>query len=422
MNILQIVEESPSLDFSLPFLQFTDDDSKVLVFSTKPSYKHWYEDTPDNLIFRDKNITFFTTLDTMNAPRIVKKILYKFTKKNRSNTDNFFEKVLRKICTAVINVFSKPNIFINEYFSGNPDVVLIETRNDLIPNKVNKDLFNWINKNNIKCIGIPNSAYTLESVKWSPITPFGKHNIKAAPFYKFPNNYEYWMTSSQPYVIEQLKEVPYRIVGYPGADTNWINLFRFDENRNIDSKEINLLLNIRHFGKNRNLGFGIGQYNIDDIKLFFNILKECIERENQIKFNLYIKPHYYVNFSDFEKILKDLEIKNFEFLKTSIYKALNNIDIVIGLHTSVNLISALSGYPTLLFPQVLTDNIKKDDIKTKNMYEGMRGYSENKDEFKEKFRFLLNNKNRIDFSKKDREHLREFFDDKSIENILSYLN
>ena len=181
-----------------------------------------------------------------------------------------------------------------------------------------------------------------------------------------------------------------------------------DEKSIVDSKEINLLVNIRHFGKNRNLGYGIGQYNIDDIILFFETLKECIDIESSKKFNLFIKPHYYVNFLDFDKILKDLGIKNYNFLKTSIYKALNNIDIVIGMHTSVNLITALSGYPTLLFPQVLSNNIKKDDIKTKKMYEGMIGYCNNEDEFKEKFRFFLDTENRTNISIKDKEHIRKF--------------
>ena len=421
MKILQIVEESPSLDFSMPLFEFIDEDSTIVVYSTKPSFQHWYEDSPENLLFNKKNITFLTTLDTINAPKIIKTTLHRFTKSNRSNTNNFFKKVLQKICTLIIDTFSKPNEFLKDYFYGNPDYVFIETRNDLLPNKVNKNLFQWIQDEEIKCIGVPNSAYTLEGVKWSPITPFGKSKTSNKLFLDFPNNYEYWMTSLQPFVIEQLEEVPYKIVGYPGADKNWINLFSFDEKSILDSKEINLLVNIRHFGKNRNLGYGIGQYNIDDIILFFETLKECIDIESSKKFNLFIKPHYYVNFLDFDKILKDLGIKNYKFLKTSIYKALNNIDIVIGMHTSVNLITALSGYPTLLFPQVLSNNIKKDDIKTKKMYEGMIGYCNNEDEFKEKFRFFLDTENRANISIKDREHIRKFFKDNSTKEILDYL-
>ena len=54
MKILQIVEESPSLDFSIPLFEFIDDDSTIVVYSTRPSFQHWYEDSPENLLFNKK--------------------------------------------------------------------------------------------------------------------------------------------------------------------------------------------------------------------------------------------------------------------------------------------------------------------------------------------------------------------------------
>ena len=422
MKILQIVEESPSLDFTLPIYEFTDDNFEILVFSTKPSFEHWYDVDPSSLMFNKKDIRFATCIDSIKINNKIKEFLHYFTKINRSNDKNILSKISRKFFTFVIAKLCKPEEFVKNYFKGNPDIVLIETRNDLIPNRINQKLFQWINENNIKTFGVPNSAYTLENVKWSPIDPFGIHKIKAQPFNTFPKNYEYWMTSKQPFVIEQLGNVSHKIVGYTGIDTKWLELFKFNPDKDGSNKEINVLINVRHFGKKQKMGYGKGQYVVEDINEFFITIKNMMDSSKDVKFNLYIKPHYYVNFSDFEEILNNLNINNYKFIKTSIYKALVGMDIVIGLHTSVNLVSALAGYPTLLYPQVLTDNIKKDDIKTGQMYEGMSGYSETIEEFMLIFKKLLLKETRYNFSKKDSAFLRKFFDDGSINNLLSYVN
>ena len=55
------------------------------------------------------------------------------------------------------------------------------------------------------------------------------------------------------------------------------------------------------------------------------------------------------------------------------------------------------------------------------MYEGMIGYCNNEDEFKEKFRFFLDTENRANISIKDREHIRKFVKDNSTKEILDYL-
>ena len=127
-------------------------------------------------------------------------------------------------------------------------------------------------------------------------------------------------------------------------------------------------MNVRHFGTSRNFGPAAGKYIYEDILNFFITLKNCMEENNTHKFNLIIKPHYYVNFKNFNKILKKVGIKNYKFIRTSIYKSLENIDLVIGMHTSVNLISILYSKPTILFPQILTKKLMEQDPKSKNMY------------------------------------------------------
>ena len=421
MKILQLVEESPSLDFTVPIFEFLDKEDKILVYSTKSSYEHWYDHDPINLLVNNKKVDFSTVIDSTKLSSFFKRILKLGTKNNRDNINNFFHRIINKLFNEIIDITSEPIDFFEDYFDGLPDLILIETRNDLKPNRVNKKIFNWINKNLIKTIGVPVSSYTLEGVKWSPIEPFGKSNLGYKPFNDFPKNYEYWLASKQPFVIEQLKETPHKIVGYPGVDSKWLNLFKYDHVGKNSSNEVNILLNIRHFGQKRNLEPAKGKYVYEDVFNFFYTLKTYIDSLDGIKVNLFIKPHYYVNFKSFEEIFNKLEIKNYEFLRTSIYNSLMNINFVIGLHSSVNLISTLAGIPTLLFPQVLTEKFKNEDSKTKTIYEGLQGYCKNEDEFKLKFELFLDKEKREEMLQKDKKHLRGFFEDGTIEDIKKYL-
>jgi len=418
MKILQIVEESPSLDFSLPIFEFLNDSDEIIVFSTKPNFDQWYEVSPNELLFNNKLVNFSTTIDCLKLPYLVKKFLRILTKNNRDNVNNFFSKALNKIINLFINLFIKPSKYITNKFEGLPDLVFIDTRNDLIPNKVNKDLFNWIDQNNIKTIGIPVSLYTLEGVSWSPITPFGVYELETKPFKGFPKNYEYWLTSKQPYVIDQLGKLDSKIVGYPGVDSKWLSLFNYDHKIQSSNNEINILLNVRHFGKSRNLEKAKGKYIYDDIYNFFKEIKQLIDSCEDVKINLYIKPHYYVNFKSFEKLLNQLNIKNYKFLRTSIYMALKNINFVVGLHSSVNLVSILAGIPTLIFPQILTEKFIDEDEKSSNIYKNLNGYTENIQEFNELFYKYLDPEFREKHIKKDEIHVRSFFQDQTIDNII----
>ena len=177
-------------------------------------------------------------------------------------------------------------------------------------------------------------------------------------------------------------------------------------------------MNVRHFGKSRNLEKAKGKYIYDDIYNFFKEIKQLIDSCEDVKINLYIKPHYYVNFKSFEKLLNQLNIKNYKFLRTSIYMALKNINFVVGLHSSVNLVSILAGIPTLIFPQILTEKFIDEDEKSSNIYKNLNGYTENIQEFNELFYKYLDPEFREKHIKKDEIHVRSFFQDQTIDNII----
>lgn len=421
MKVLQIVEESPSLDFSLPLFNSLNSQDEIVVFSTKPSFNQWYDESPHGLIFKESNIKFFSSVDSMKLPSLIKGLLKKILGRNRDNVNNIILKVIYKLLNKFVSLYSNPVKFLKSELNGDPDLVFIDTRNDLIPNNINYKIFSWLNKNYIKTVGLPVSLYTLEGVKWSPITPFGIHKLNYDPFKKFPTNYSHWLTSKQPYVISQLDSVSHNIVGYPGVDSKWLDLFKYNHKKQKSSRELNILLNVRHFGKKRSLTPASGKYIYEDVYNFFYELKKIIKSCEDFKINLFIKPHYYVNFKEFRKMLNKLEITNYKFLRTSIYFALKDINFVVGLHSSVNLISILSGIPTLIFPQVLTEKFMDEDKKSNKIYKNLNGYSESIEDFNSLFRKYLDIDYRDRHIEEDKIHLREIFPDNSIDKIINII-
>ena len=421
MKVLQIIEESPSLDFTLPIFDFVDTEkNQILIFTTKPSYLNWFDHEPEELLKKNKEISFATSVDTLFLSPAIAKIIKNLCKKSRDNINNPLEKILRKFLKYFINYYSNPVKYFEKFFNGLPDYVMIDTRNDLDNGKINHKIFEWVEHYSLKTIGVPVSLYTIEGVQWGPITPFGKYKENQRPIKKFPSNYEYWMGREQKYVINQLADITYKTVGYPGVDNIYIELYSDNPSSEI-KKTLNVLLNVRHFGSSRKIGQGTGKYIYQDVHDFFKNLKDCISNYPEYEFRFLIKPHYYVNFKSFNKILKKVGITNYSFLRTSIYNSFKNIDFVIGMHTSVNLVSILFNKPTILYPQVLTQEFMKQDLKLKQMYIALNGFCTDIDEFKIKFESFLDKEKRTKLSTEDQKHIRSFFQDNSIENIIKDL-
>ena len=82
LKILQILEESPSLDFTIPIFEFIDNEkNQVLIFTTKPSYLNWFDHEPEKLLVKNKFISFATSVDTLFLNPILTQSISKNLKK-----------------------------------------------------------------------------------------------------------------------------------------------------------------------------------------------------------------------------------------------------------------------------------------------------------------------------------------------------
>ena len=421
MKILQIVEESPSLDFTIPIFDQIHEENEIIIFTIRPTYNYWFDHKPEKLFPENNtNVIFLDLIKISKFPRIVTKFFRLFVLNNRDNTNNFLSKSLRVFFTYLLDLSSDiQKIFDNFSDNGFPDIVMVDSRNDLKINNINKKLFTLINNKKIKTIGVPVSTYVREG--WFfPVNLFGTSSKLNFPFNKLPNKFEFWSTTYQPKTKDQLEKNQYRIVGYSGLNENWLSKWTGEKKENV--KEIKILLNIRHFDEDIGEQNKPGPYTADEVEKFFSFLSSLQEELKDYKIEFILKPHYYMNFESLNKLLINSKIKNTKTFRTSIYNSLKNVDIVVGLHTSVNIVTSAAKIPTILYPETQTKIIGETDKKTSEMYTSHPGYAESKEEFKNLFIKSLDIESRNKLGKECYLWSKKIFGDTSMKNIISQIN
>ena len=418
MKILQIVEESPSLDFTLPVFNELDNDTKIIILCSRPSYSYWFDHDPSKLLPKEKpNILFLDLISISQFRGLLKKLILKFTKNNRNNTNNFFTKSLRIIFTNILEKKFDFSLVLNSFDDEPIDLVLIDSRDDLRTNKIFKEVFDYIHTNNIKTIAVPVSTYVREGIEIS-VKPFNRSKNNTYPFNLLPSNFEFWTTTNQPNYFQQLKKQEYRMVGYSGLDKIWLDNFTSNKK---SVNELNILLNIKHFTKNLKIQTNPGPYASEEVFEFFLNLKKLELTFPDYKFNFVLKPHYYMNFNVLTELLVESKINNFRILRTSIYRAIENIDLAIGLHTSVNIICSAASIPTILYPETQMGIIGSTDPKTIEMYSSHPGFSDNVDHFYNLFQNCLDSDFRTNLGTKSSKWCKQYFETNVLKEITKVL-
>ena len=87
------------------------------------------------------------------------------------------------------------------------------------------------------------------------------------------------MGSEQKYVINQLADITYKTVGYPGVDNIYIELYSDNPSSEI-KKTLNVLLNVRHFGSSRKRGQGTGKQIVEYLLENCGIKEVCVNEQN----------------------------------------------------------------------------------------------------------------------------------------------
>jgi len=143
------------------------------------------------------------------------------------------------------------------------------------------------------------------------------------------------------------------------------------------------------------------------------MLSEGIRRVDE-DIELIVKPHpvnnYKVLAGDFEKA----GIKYWSISHEPVYALMEEVDIVVSLFSTILLVPAMAGIPTIVAKTRLQEHVHKGWGLLEKMYTGMQFYLENVDKLPETFCSVLGMVNSGDSEKccqDDINHLRYYFPD-----------
>jgi hypothetical protein len=267
-----------------------------------------------------------------------------------------------------------------------------------------------------------------------PISEFCPFDEKGNPL---PDYCDFWipLRFGTPWVQLPERKKQFSIVGYPGCDSEWLrHLLQKDpkdiagiENKTIAGKKKKCLFIIRRYlpiGQRRpsSLDPFIVDYN-DFSKPLKALTKAINICEDEIE--LIIKPHpsnnYYALVEDFRKTVID----NWSISYEPIYALLKEVDIVVSLFSTILLVPAIAGIPTIIVNSKLQQHVHRTWDLLREMYTGMRFYVEDVEQLPKIFCDILaeikNNGNEKVVSH-DINHLRYYFPDGAIAHSLERIN
>ncbi len=468
IHILQIVIKNTStMDFTLPFFwklreQWPDVRLSILycVFDKRQilrkskfysaSFKefgvHEY-DFADFLKRPYKNIIFFLRWIFSRAPadKIHIREKYRSYREERNGLQSFFSFIfyllksysIKSLFSSIVSnflVYVEQNIGprivrLDEILSDlNADVFLFDNRTKTA--FYGRDLFyEYFDNARKPIVLIPHAPHFRD-----PVSEFCPFDEKGNPL---PDYCDFWipLRYGTPWVQLPERKKQFAIVGYPGCDSKWLRyLLPKDpkhvarrENKTVVGKEIKCLFIIRRYlpaGQKRTPGLDpfIVDYNDLDkplkaITRAINMCKEDIE--------LIIKPHPSNNYNILVEDFKKAGIKHWSITYEPIYALLKEIDIVVSLFSTILLVPAIAGIPTVIVNSKLQQHVHQGWDLLREIYTGMRFYIEDAEQFPKIFCDILTETKTAGNEKvvsHDINHLREYFPDGSLDLCVKRLN
>ena len=223
-----------------------------------------------------------------------------------------------------------------------PDVILLDNRakSDFPGRDV---IFSYMYKVKRKVVLIPHAPHYRDPV--SEFCPFDEKGES------FPSFCEHWMPMKygEPWKAIGLDRPDNRFVysGYPGFDEEWLTFCKSRTEKKEKTKRI--LFIIRRF-----LDKGIERtddvdYYILDFEDFYKpllLIKEVMQELEDVE--LIIKAHPSNNYRKLVNVVKQSGIKNWTITYESIYALLGLVDVVVSLPSTILLVPAMAGIPTIL--------------------------------------------------------------------------
>jgi hypothetical protein len=297
-----------------------------------------------------------------------------------------------------------------------PDIVLFDntTRSSFFGRDYFYRYFATVKKKVIMLPHAPHHATT------TAFTPFDE-NGEALPEYC-----EFWMPFkfARAWVNMPDQKSQFAYVGYPGLDTSWLE--RFKPAPNSHHGPLRLLFVIRRFlpeGQVRGSDVDTFIYDYAEFTRLLGIVSSAI-KTTTADIELIVKPHPSNDFQSLKQVFARSGIPRWRIAQDSVYALLPVCDAVISLYSTILLITAMAGIPTIVLNSRIQEAVHQEEVMGR-MYGGLRYYLEEPTDLESRLPELIKaayeRRRSGTVPSTDIEHLRRFYPDGAMQLCLDRL-
>lgn len=306
--------------------------------------------------------------------------------------------------------------FLNELEA---DVIFFDNRSLTdFPGK--KQLYDFLYQNQPKTYLLPHAPHLRDPTsEFCAFDPEGE---------MLPDFCEFWIPFKygRPWEVLPERRSQFYVSGYPGLDSSWLQLCKHRdglvaEKSKVRDESIRCLFVMRRYlpeGEKR--PDDVDPYIVDfkEFRQSIESIQRCFDAKG-IKVRIVIKPHPANNLHQLKYDLGQFDVEEWDIATGPIYEVLPDVDLVIGLYSTVLLMTALAGLPTALIETRLQAKVNQDWSVLNEMYTGMSGFCRSEADLAEWIEVVLSKSLDVE---KDIIHIRKYFDDSSTENLLDRIS
>lgn len=444
MNILMLViKNTAALDFALPLLwkikrQIPQASVSVLycTLSRKEILREsrFYSD-----MLRQCGVSQYDFADFLQAPYVVLQGLWRRLC-SKSNWDSPpWERRLRWFPGGRLAAYymqhslNRLESFLNHKVSVqqilpslSPDIVLFD--NTIVTRYGQEHFYKYFSSVRKKVVLLPHAPHHSSTTAFTPFDEEGD---------ELPDYCEFWMPFKFDRTWERLPErkSQFAYVGYPGLDSEWLEQFKLGNHpRSTDKprassfqEPLKCLFIIRKFlpkGQTRDPDVDAFAYDYTEFSYYLSLVGTALKNAG-VDIELIIKPHPSNDFQTLRDVFAESKIPNWHIAQDSIYAHLSECDFVISLYSTILLIPAMVGIPTVLLNSRIQSVVHQEDT-MKQLYTGLHFYLENPEDLPVRLKEVIEIASERRHTggtvwNKDSEHLRYFYPEGAIQCCLERL-
>ncbi len=348
--------------------------------------------------------------------------LYRTYRKGRDNTDNrglmaFLVSLFQRysLVSLVSNVFKNGLARVERAITPrlihldrilptfNADTVLFDNRaTTKFPGR--ELFFQYFSRIRRPVVLLPHAPHLRDPV--SEFCPFDEHGEV------LPSYCNFWMPLrfGTPWVKVPDKKDQFSYVGYPGLDSEWLDFLR----KKRQATKLKCLVIIRRYleeGEKRPADLDPYIIDYDEFIRPMRLLAEAVKRTGK-EIDVIIKPHPANNYKCLARDLKKVGLRHWSITHEPVFALLQEIDLVVSLFSTILLVPAMSGIPTLVLNSKLQRHVHEEWSLLRDLYTNMEFYVEDLAGFSSVFANALNRlmqKSVAAIKDNDINHLRYYF-------------